>query len=255
MISRSVLLALLALGSSAFAQNAVAPGTPPPPPPPDLVPKPAEPQAGPWKSLFDGKTITGLRGLQKSDFLHAGWKIVDGELSLTKEIKQSGRITGGDLMTTEAYDNFELSWAYKLGTSGNSGVLYLARAGLGQQPVGHEFQLIDDVRNPDGLKGGPIKRTGALYGILPPGENKQLNDSGWNHARLIVQGNHVEHWLNDEKVLEYELGSAELKSAVAASKAKVPNGFGMKFKSPILFLDQGEDVAFRNIKIRQLPPK
>ncbi len=276
---RDLFLAAALFPVAVFAQAAPAPGLPPPPPPPDLFPKntrPAAPpapaatpapvvpratplptpapQPGPWKTLFDGKAITGLRGLEKPEFLKAGWKIEDGALALMKEIKQSGRQTGGDLMTTEAYSDFELSFAWKMGVSGDSGVMYLARGGLGQKPVGHEFQLIDDVRNPDGLKGGPIKRTGGLYGILPPGENKQLNDGAWNEARLIIQGNHVEHWINDEKVLEYELGSQALQKAVMASRAHVPPGFGTKFKTPLIFLDQGEDISFRNIKIRLLPP-
>ncbi len=278
--------AAMALSTShLLAQAAPAPGLPPPPPPPDLFPKknspaatpaapapaapapvavpratpappplPPPPQPGPWKTLFDGKSITGLRGLEKPDFLKAGWKIEDGALALTKDIKQSGKKTGGDLMTTEAYTDFELDFSWKMGVSGDSGVMYLARGGLGQKPVGHEFQLIDDVRNPDGLKGGEIKRTGSLYGILPPGENKELHDGAWNDARLIVQGNHVEHWINDAKVLEYDLSSMALQKSVMASRAKVPQGFGTKFKAPLIFLDQGEDISFRNIKIRLLPP-
>ncbi|MES2570164.1 MAG: DUF1080 domain-containing protein, partial [Verrucomicrobiota bacterium] len=125
----------------------------------------------------------------------------------------------------------------------------------GQKPTGHEFQLIDDVRNPDGLKGGPLKRTGALYGILPPGENKELHDAKWNEGRLVVQGNHIEHWINGEKVLEYDLESPALQKAMSASQAKLPLGFGRKLKAPIMLLDQGEDVAFRNLKIRQISPK
>ncbi len=268
--SRAIFLAAVLVAPAIFAQ------IPPPPPPPDLFPPgtrpavpvapvvppvpratpapPPPPQPGPWKTLFDGKSITGLRGLEKPDFLKAGWRIEDGALILTKEVKQSGKQTGGDLMTTEAYQDFELSFAWKMGVSGDSGVMYLARAGLGQKPVGHEFQLIDDVRNPDGLKGGPIKRTGSLYEILPPNDEKQLNDGAWNEARLIVQGNHVEHWINGAKVLEYELGSIDLQKTVMASRVRVPTGFGHKFKAPIIFLDQGEDIAFRNIKIRLLPP-
>ncbi|MDB6171504.1 MAG: hypothetical protein JWL59_815 [Chthoniobacteraceae bacterium] len=244
-------------------------GLPPPPPPPVLFPKtvptPAKPAIspapaiapapGPWKTLFDGTTISGFRGLQKTDFLKSGWKIVDGALLLTKSVKESGKQTGGDLITTEAYTDFEFSFEWKMEVSGNSGVLYLPRASVGQKPTGHEFQLIDDVRNPDGLKGGPIKRTGALYGILAPGEEKELNDGKWNEGRLVIQGNHVEHWINGSKVLEYELESPALQKAMAESKTKLPMGFGKKFKAPVMLLDQGEDIAFRNLKIRQIAPK
>ena len=241
--------------AQANAQPAAAPQAAPSPAAavPDAA-QPAAAQPGPWRHLFDGNTATGLKGLQKSDFLRAGWKIRGGALSLSKEIRESGRKTGGDLVTTEAYENFELSFEWKLDVAGRSGVVYLVRPNLGAVPAGHLFQLVDDVRHPDGLKGGPIKRTGSLYGVLPPGENKRLNDVDWNEGRLIIQGDHVEHWINDEKVLSYELGSAELKKAVLASTEKLGTAFGTKFKSPIVLLDAGEDIAFRRLKIRQLPP-
>ena len=161
----------------------------------------AEPEPGPWKVLFDGKTVNGLRGLQKPDFLKAGWKIEDGMLTLTKTIEQTGKSTGGDLITADTYTDFDFLFQWKQTVSGDSGVMYLVRGGLGQKPTGMEFQIIDDVHHPDGLKGGPIKRTGALYAIIPAGENKQLNDKEWNEGRLIVRGNHVEHWINGAKVL------------------------------------------------------
>ncbi len=206
----------------------------------------------PWKVLFDGKTITGLKGVQKTDFLRAGWSITDGALVLNKKIKDSGKLTGGDLATADAFTDFEFSFEWKLAVSGDSGVIYFNRSGMGQRPAGNEFQLIDDVRNPDGLKGGPPKRTGALYGILPPNDKKQLKDGEWNEGLLRVQGSHVEHWINGEKVLEYTLGP-DLQKAAAAAKAKVPTGFGTKTKSPVILLDQGEEVSFRNLRIRPLP--
>ncbi len=229
-----IALALLAANAAQAEHNALTP---------------AEQAAG-WKLLFDGKKVTGLRGLQKADFLKAGWKIQGGALLLPKEVKDSGNVTGGDLITTEAFVDFEFSFDWKLAVSGDAGVLYLARAGPGQKPSGCEFQLIDDLRHPDGMKGGPLHRTGGLYGILPPGENKELADGGWNHGRLLVRGNHVEHWINDAKVLEYVLGGAALQNGMLASKKRFGPGFGTKFKSPILLLDQGEEVAFRNLKVR-----
>ena len=211
----------------------------------------AEHAAG-WKLLFDGKKVTGLRGVQKAEFFKAGWKIDAGALILPKSVKQSGTVTGGDLMTTEAFVDFEFSFDWKLAVSGNSGVLYLVRSGVGQKPMGCEFQLIDDTRHPDGMKGGPLHRTGALYGILPPGDNKELADGGWNRGRLVVRGNHVEHWINDARVLEFELGSVALQKAMQATKKRFGPGFGTKFKSPVLLLDQGEEVAFRNLKVRPI---
>jgi hypothetical protein len=207
-----------------------------------------------WTILFDGKTIQGLRGLQKADFLKAGWKIDNGALVLSKDIKQSGRQTGGDLVTAESFVDFEFVFEWKLGVSGNSGVLYFPRT-AGGKIGGHEYQIIDDMRHPDGLKGGPVKRTGALYGILPPSENKVVGDAGrWNEGRIIVEGNHVEHWLNGDKVLAYELGSSALMQAVRASRAKVSPQFGIKARTALVLLDEGEEIAFRNLKIRALRP-
>lgn len=213
-----------------------------------------QPQPDPWKVLFDGKTVNGLRGLQKPNFLQSGWKIEDGSLVLPKSVDQSGKLTGGHLVTTEAFTDFDFNFQYKLTVSGDTGIMYMARAGLGQKPTGMEYQIIDDVHHPDGLKGGPIKWTGALYGIMPPVENRRLDDKGWNEGRLIVQGNHVEHWLNGQKVLEYDLGSPQLIAAMRATKARFPVGFGYKIKAPLLILDQGEEVAFRNLRIRSLAP-
>jgi hypothetical protein len=214
---------------------------------------PAE-QAQGWQLLFDGKTAPGLRGLQKSDYMKAGWTIQDNALTLTKSIDQSGKPTGGDLVTTQAYSDFEFVFEWKMPVSSDSGVLYLARAGTGQKPTGMEFQIIDDVRNPESLKGGPIRRTGAVDGLLPPSESKRIVDSNWNQGKIVIQGNHVEHWINGGKVLEYELGSRELMDAIKASKMKVTPGFGFKLRSSLVLLDQGEEIAFRNLKIRPIQP-
>ena len=208
-----------------------------------------------WKLLFDGTATPGLRGLQKPDFLKAGWEIKNDALVLPKSVRQSGTMTGGDLVTSEQFADFEFRFDFKFTASANSGILYFARGGLGMKPSGHEYQIIDDVHHPDGLKGGPLRRTGALYGVLPPSDDKKLNISdSWNTGAIIVQGNHVEHWLNGDKVHEYECNSAALTQAVRASKAKVPQGFGMKIKSSLAILDKGEEVAFRNLKIRLLSP-
>jgi hypothetical protein len=215
----------------------------------------AEEQAEGWKLLFDGTAVTGFRGLQKPDFLKAGWSIVRGELFLAKDFKDMGKVTGGDLVSTEQFEDFEFSFEWKLSVSANTGVRYLARRGAGGAAMGMEYQIIDDVHHHEGLKGGPIRRTGALDGVLPPVENKRLKDPGeWNRGRLIVQGAHVEHWLNGQKVVEFDLGSRALAAAVQAAKPKLPPGFGMtKFKSPIVLVDQGDEVSFRALKIRALP--
>ena len=128
-----------------------------------------EEKAGGWKLLFDGKATPGLQGLQKREFLKEGWAIQEGALVLPKSVRQSGRPTGGDLVTSEQFTDFEFKFDFKLTASALSGVLYFARGGMGQKPVGHEYQIIDDVHHPDGLMGGPLCRTAALYGVLPAG--------------------------------------------------------------------------------------
>ncbi|MDB6150932.1 MAG: hypothetical protein JWQ44_2380 [Chthoniobacter sp.] len=214
----------------------------------------AEEKAQGWKLLFDGAAATGLRGLQKPDFLKAGWSIVRGELYLAKDFKDMGKVTGGDLVSTEQFEDFEFSFEWKLSVAANTGVRYLARRGAGGVATGMEYQIIDDVHHPEGLKGGPIRRTGALDGILPPIDNKRLQDAGeWNRGRIVLQGAHVEHWLNGQKVVEFDLGSRALTAAAQAAKAKVQPGFGTKFKSPVVLLDQGDEVSFRALKIRALP--
>jgi hypothetical protein len=250
----SSMFATAVLGQTPAPATPVAPGTSSSPAPAAANSGSGEADAGPWKVLFDGKAVSGLRGLQKPNFLQAGWKIQDNALVLPKTVDQSGKVTGGDLVTSEAYTDFDFNFQYKLTVSGDTGILYLVRAGLGQKPSGLEFQLIDDVHHPDGLKGGPIKWTGALYGLIAPPENRRLDDKGWNEGRLIVRGNHVEHWLNGQKVVEYDLGSPQLMAAIKTTKQRYPPGFGYKFKSPIVILDQGEEVAFRNLRIRALAP-
>ena len=235
-----LLATALAIGARSFAEDANT-----------LT---AAEQAAGWKLLFDGKTAPGLRGLKSADFLKTGWKIEDGALTCPKEVKQMGKITGGDLATVETFSDFEFRFEWRAGVASNSGVLYLARVGFMQKSAGMEYQIIDDTHHPDGLKGGPIKRTGALYGILPPAEDKKFNmPPQWNESRIVVAGNHVEHWLNGAKVLEYTLGSPELQRAVTASRARVAPGFGTKIKAPLVLLDEGDEIAFRNLKIRTLP--
>ena len=213
----------------------------------------SEEQADGWKLLFNGRTAPGLRGLQKPDFLGAGWVAQDGALVLPKSVRESGKTTGGDLVTAEQFSDFEFKFDFKLTASAVSGVLYFARGSAGGKPTGHEYQIIDDVHHPDGLKGGPLRRTGALYGVLPPSANKRLHQSDeWNSAAIIVRGNHVEHWLNGDKVLEYECASRALMQAVTTNRAKVPTSFGTKIRSSLAILDKGEEVAFRNLKIRAI---
>jgi hypothetical protein len=154
-------------------------------------------------------------------------------------------------VTTEEFENFELTWDWNIAEGGNSGLKYnLPDAG---KNVGFEYQLLDDDRHPDGIKGGRSHRTASLYDLIPPSEDTKVNPPGqWNHSRLIVQGNKVEQWLNGVKTVAFEMGSESLKAAIAASKFKKVAGFGEKKASPILLQDHGAEISFRNMKIRIL---
>jgi hypothetical protein len=247
-------LALLSLSAVAGAQDLSLPK------PPDETPSPIytltdEEKAAGWKLIFDGKNNLGLRGLTYNDFINRGWKIGERHtLFCMKEIRKMGMITGGHLITAEQFLDFEFSFEWKLAVSGKSGIMYFA-AGTKDKPVGFIYSIVDDTHHPDGLKGGPIKRSGALYGLVPPAEDKKLEEPGqWNAGRIIVQGNHGEHWLNGAKVLEYTLGSPELQRAIVASGIKGGPMFGKKFKTAFVILDEGEEVEFRNLRVRPLPP-
>ena len=213
-----------------------------------------------WRLLFDGQRLVGLRGVQQSNPLSSGWFIESGELVL-KEGKQL-RTTGGDLITTDIFWDFDFRFEWKTTTAADSGIRYLLTEASGQTPAGLEYQIIDDVHNPTGLKGGALRRSGALDNILPVGGNAKLRTADplnkikdpWNEGRILVQGNHVEHWMNGDKVLEFELGPA-LRQAAVLHKAKVTAFFGMKTKTRICILDQGFEVAFRNLKVRPLIPQ
>ena len=202
----------------------------------------AEKAAG-WKLLFDGQTLTGWQPIGKPGETIKGWVVQDGAIF---HAKAAG---GGDIITTEQYGDFELTWEWKIGEAGNSGLKYnLPDATKG---VGFEYQLVDDEKNPDGNRGGKLHVTASLYDLIEPSADRKVKPVGeWNESRLVVKGNHVEEWLNGVKTVEFECGSDDLKARIAKSKFKAVENFGVKTKSPILLQDHGDEIAFRSIKLR-----
>ena len=212
---------------------------------------PAEKTAG-WRLLFDGRTTTGWRGFKKTDFPSERWVVKDGALA---HVKSAGADDhgGADIVTTDTFSDFDLRFDWRISAAGNSGLKYFVTEER-EGPIAHEYQVLDDAGHPDG-KVGPHRQTAAFYDVLPPAAGKPTRPVGqWNESRVLVRGTHVEHWLNGSKVLEYKLGSPEVKAAVANSKFKDVAAFGTKITGRILLQDHGDEVAFRNIKILSLPP-
>lgn len=199
---------------------------------------------GAWQSLFDGKSTAGWRGYGKADFPKRGWVVEDGCLHLLPHGN------GGDIITVAQFTDFELHWEWRLAARANNGIKYLVTESRRDAP-GHEYQMVDEATVAE-----PKARTATFYDVLPTQTKIHVKPPGdWNQSRLVIQGNHVEHWLNGEKVLEYELGSPEVKAAVAQSKFKNAAGFGEKIKGHIMLTDHHGETWFRNIRLRELPAR
>jgi len=209
---------------------------------------PEEQKAG-WTLLFDGKSLDGWRGYKKADATDSRWKVEDGFLMLPPD---NGRDTHGerDIITKETFGSFELSFEWRIAKGGNSGVKYLVLEDQ-DSAIGHEYQIIDDVAHAD-AKVGPQRQTAAFYDVLPAADRPTKPAGELNTTRIVVRGKHVEHWLNGKRVLQYELDSPEVRAAIAKSKFKDIERFGKPQNAHILLQDHGNQVWFRNIKIRKL---
>ncbi len=208
-----------------------------------------------WVLLFDGKTSTGWRGAYKEDFPSQGWKIEGGELVVIKSDGKEAR-NGGDIITKAKYSNFELVLETKLTPGANSGVKYFVNEQLPKSPgsaIGLEFQVLDDDLHPDAKMGINGNRTiGSLYDLITASGKKAKPIGEWNHFRLVSKNRHVEHWLNGNKVVEYDRGSPAFRALVANSKYKNFEDFGEAEEGHLLLQDHGDEVHYRNIKIRKL---
>jgi len=218
---------------------------------------PAEKAAG-WKLLFDGVSSKGWVGAYKTSFPEKGWVIKDGTINVLPS-GGAESTNGGDIVTTEQFSAFDLSFEFKLTPGANSGVKYfvaLAEANKGSA-IGLEYQVLDDSLHPDAKLGRDGDRTlASLYDLIKAKKEKRfIHQPGeWNTGRIIVYpNNHVEHYLNGIKVLEYERGSQAYRDLVAISKYKIWPNFGEAKQGHILLQDHGNAVSFRSIKIKTLP--
>ena len=201
----------------------------------------AERAAG-WRLLFDGRTTAGWTGFRRDSV--AGWRAEDGALVRVGP--------GGDIVTTEQFANFELTLEWNVAPGGNSGIFFrVTDAAGGVYETGPEMQVLDDSGHADGKS--RLTAAGSNFGLhaAPAGVVKRAGE--WNRVRMIVNGSHVEHWLNGQKVVEYELWTPEWKALVQASKFKQWGGYGRALTGRLALQDHGDRVAYRDIKIRVLP--
>jgi hypothetical protein len=209
-----------------------------------------------WQLLFDGETTEGWRGYNK-DSLPSRWEVVDGTLHLPGSGRgEAGAKDGGDIIYDEKFQNFEFSIEWKVNEGGNSGIFYLAQEIEGK-PIWHsapEMQVLDNEKHPDGRD---INRSaGALYDMLPT-DTIVCNPAGeWNEAKILVYKGTVEHWLNGKKLFEYHLWTDKWKEMVAESKfsnlVDYRDWADVAEKGYIGLQDHGDDVWFRNIKIKEM---
>ncbi|SEW03142.1 protein of unknown function [Chitinophaga sp. YR573] len=209
-----------------------------------------EKKAG-WKLLFDGTDKAGWHTYLKSEAT-ASWQVVDGALTTDEAAKKNGA-EGGDLVTNDEYENYDLQLEWKISEGGNSGIIFSVH----EDPkfgatylTGPEMQVLDDAKHPDGKI--TKHNSGDLYDLKKSVSNAAKPVGEWNKARILKKDGHLTFWLNGTKTVETTVGSAEWKELLANSKFKNWKGFGEYAKGHIALQDHGDQVWYRDIKIRVL---
>lgn len=209
------------------------------------------PTATGWEVLFDGKSVEqaqqNFRGFKQPGFPN-GWAL-DGDALKTVPGHGGG---GADIMTRQMFSNFELEFEWAVSEGGNGGVMYrVLESGDEAWNTGPEYQVLDDAKHADGKN--PLTSAGSLYALIAPSWDKMLVTPGkFNQGRIIVDRNHVEHWLNGRKVVEYKWGSAPVQALVAKSKFAPLPQFMKQENGYIVFQHHGEEVWYRKIRVRRL---
>jgi hypothetical protein len=203
-----------------------------------------------WKLLWNGKNLDGWRSLRSESAPTSGWTVANGLLRIQDN---NGRGSVGDIVTTRTYKDFILKADFKISEGANSGIKYFVD---GRTGLGCEYQILDDVNHPDAKAGKNGNRTlASLYDLIPSDKTVagyNFDKDGFNTATIIVKGKFVQHYLNGVLVLEYTRDTAEWNGLVAYSKYARTAGFGNAAEGVILLQDHGEEVWFKNIKIKEL---
>lgn len=206
-----------------------------------------------WVPLFNGSSVESWRDTKSEGFPEHGWVVEDGILTaLGEKEDQPG---GHDIITKEQYGNFELELEARLTEGANSGIKYLVTndfPGHEGSFLGLEYQLLDNERHPDAQQGRDGNhKMASLFDMIPAPEDISIQSPGnWNKVRIVLDGNRVEHWLNDEKVLDFDRKSLAFRELVSLSKYNDLENFGEMDEGHILLQGHGNDVSFRNIRIR-----
>jgi hypothetical protein len=210
-----------------------------------------------WKLLFNGTNSDGWRGARKNTFPTSGWSIKDGILTIAKTDGSESQ-NAGDIVTTDKYSAFDLAFDFRITEGANSGIKYFVTLSENNKgsAIGLEYQILDDVNHPDAKQGINGNRTlASLYDLIKADKQPRFvrKPGEWNQGRIVVYpDNKVEHYINGVKVIEYQRGSKEYRDLVAISKYKVWENFGEAAEGHILLQDHGDEVSYKNIKIKTL---